>query len=187
MLEPRTRQIVVWTHANRLGMLTRRFTISRHPSPTNDEWKLRIYFASYVYKPTKKKEKKKEGKCKEKIDRQIIPEKQIKIDKQGIPTNKWYRRIKQDRQLSFRIEMEELSDNEDNNSIRLFIGRHGMENEALRRLIPLVKRWHMSIAPSERHNFSYSWHAFMKTSRPINHPDDSRIGGQLMRKISNLP
>ena len=36
--------------------------------------------------------------------------------------------------------MEELSDNEDNNSIRLFIGRHGMENEALRRLISLVKR-----------------------------------------------
>ena len=59
MLEPRTRQIVVWTHANQLGMLTRRFTISRHPSPTNDEWKLRIYFASYVYKPTKKNEKKK--------------------------------------------------------------------------------------------------------------------------------
>ena len=67
VFKPRTRQVVIRTHTKRRGMLTRRFTISKHPPPTSDEWKLRFYSTSYVYKPTTKKRKRESGK--EKKDR----------------------------------------------------------------------------------------------------------------------
>jgi len=45
--------------------------------------------------------------------------------------------------------MEELLDNEDNNDIGLFTGRHGTENEASQRLIPRVIRWRV-ISPVKK-------------------------------------
>ena len=104
--------------------------------------KILLCFLCLQTDPKKKKKKRK-------VERKNRP---TKIDEQGIPTNKWYRRIKQDWRLSSRIEMEKLLDNEDNNGIGLFIGRHGTENEASQCLIPQVIRWRV-ISPVRKRLF----------------------------------
>ena len=88
ILWPRTRQVVIQTHADQQGTLTR-FTISKRPPSTSNKWKLRFYSTTYMYKPTKKKRKRESGKEK-KIDWRSIPKKRMsnKTDEVGIPTKR---------------------------------------------------------------------------------------------------
>ena len=83
--------------------------------------------------------------------------------------------------------MEIFSNNKDNNVIGLFIGWHGTETKALRRLIPQVRRWHMLVTQIERHKYPYLWQAFMTTPQPVNHPDDSQNGGSWWEKFQTYP
>jgi len=72
------------------------------------------------------------------------------------------------RRMGSRIRNGKYSNNEDNNSIGLFIGWSGTKNKVSLRLAPRIRKQHVSLALSKGHNYPYLWHmtlskAFMAT------------------------